>query len=238
MFGPDDSSYVVSSVLGKVAEQSYCSDHLMAMGKNSQSAVQLGDDDVPQLDYTFHLHLFSPSKEAKTNKCGNIPLTKLVTRCGLIMFATNCMRITTAKKSTCGITALLFSFSRDDPREGMVVTLLFTFTHVRYSKEIFGEQGDGLQFSERGIATFLLATLQHVCDLFKADQSSSSPPPAYQSSLIPSPIFLQCSSEGHAFCYYILAGFELSEASVFEEGELENDDPNAENFLQSSLILF
>ena len=79
MFGPDDSSYVVSSVLGKVAEQSYCSDHLMAMGKNSQSAVQLGDDDVPQLDYTFHLHLFSPSKEAKTIKLGNIRLTNLVT---------------------------------------------------------------------------------------------------------------------------------------------------------------
>ncbi len=75
----------------------------------------------------------------------------------------------TSKKSTCGIAALLFSFSGDDPGEGVVVTLLFTYTHVRYSKDLFGEPGDDLQFSERGIATFLLATLQHICDLFKAD---------------------------------------------------------------------
>ncbi len=37
VFGQDSDSYVVLSVLGKVAEQSYRSDHLMAMGKNVQS---------------------------------------------------------------------------------------------------------------------------------------------------------------------------------------------------------
>ncbi len=58
VFDQHSDSYVVSSVLGKVAEQSYRSDHLMAMGKNAQSSEQLGDDDVPQLDYTFHLHFF------------------------------------------------------------------------------------------------------------------------------------------------------------------------------------
>ncbi len=70
VFGLDDCSYVVSSVLGKVAEQSYCSDHLMSIRKNSQYAVQLGDDDVSQSNYTFHLHLFPPPKNQRPTNVG------------------------------------------------------------------------------------------------------------------------------------------------------------------------
>ena len=78
------------------------------------------------------------------------------------------------KSGTGGIAEFLFFFSGDNPGKGVVVMLLYTYTHVKYSKEVFGEQGNEKKFSRREISIFLIYSLQNICDLFKADESSLS----------------------------------------------------------------